>query len=171
MVAPLIIGAARLAAAALAKQAAKKTGQEIAKKTAVEAAKKEVRPSVAKFEKKYKYEPGEYVEAVKKRGIPTTKGELAKANQASRNPMLRKKEGSLPDSETNARAERSPEDYTPKASTKEAQASANKANKRVEDAYNRSKTKQDIKSAQRVKQKESSSGYDGVRFDDSEYPF
>ena len=81
MVAPLIIGAARLAAAALAKQTAKKTGQEIAKKTAVEAAKKEIRPSVAKFEKNYKYEPGEYVEAVKKQGIPTTKGELAKANK------------------------------------------------------------------------------------------
>ncbi len=82
MVAPLVGALARAAVGLAAKQMAKNTGKEVAKKAAVEAAKKEVRPSVAKFEKKYKYEPGEYVEAVKKHGIPTTKGERALENQS-----------------------------------------------------------------------------------------
>jgi hypothetical protein len=82
MVAPLVGALARAAVGLAAKQMAKNTGKEVAKKAAVEAAKKEVRPGVAKFEKKYKYEPGEYVEAVKKHGLPTTKGELGKANRA-----------------------------------------------------------------------------------------
>ena len=81
MVAPLIIGAARLAAAALAKQAVKTSGKEVAKKAAVEAAKKAERPSVAKFEKLHGTQPGKMADNMQKQGIPTTKGELAKANK------------------------------------------------------------------------------------------
>ena len=79
MVAPLIIGAARLAAAALAKQAAKKTGQEIAKKTAP----KMLKSTESKaMQQKYKYEK-DLTQADKKANYERAMKE-DKANRASK---------------------------------------------------------------------------------------